>query len=141
MKDKDIVDKIVDGEMDKYLQKLKDKSPMWDQKVKIGKKLMQPNDESNSGASACYAEPAFKGDLLAGILDEIINTFGKECPNSNNCGNDGTLAEHGCNGTEEDCMKTCPIPAPCEFCYTEPQSKFNLKQKLNEFLEASKQTA
>ena len=65
---------------------------------------------------------------------EIIEIFGLDCPNKNNCNNEGTLSEHGCDGTEEDCMRTCPVPVQCEFCWTEPKSKFNLKLKLDELV-------
>lgn len=42
----------------------------------------------------------------------------------NQCGGDGyyvgTTSGHGCNGTQEDCDKTCPVPIPiqepCDLC-------------------------
>lgn len=79
--------------------------------------------------------------LVMPMLADFIDKHGLECPNSSNCNNDGILSEHGCNGTEEDCMVTCPIPAQCEFCYCEPKSKFNLKNDLIECLNASKHSA
>ena len=69
-------------------------------------------------------------------LADIVNKYGLECPNSNNCGNKGTLAEHGCDGTEEDCARTCPVPVQCEFCYCEPKSKFNLENDLQELIKS-----
>lgn len=40
------------------------------------------------------------------------------------CGGDGyyvsTTSGHGCNGTQEDCNRSCPVPVPvqepCEMC-------------------------
>lgn len=66
---------------------------------------------------------------LAGIVDR----YGLECPN---CGNKGTLAGHGCDGTEEDCKRTCPVPVQCEFCYCEDKSKFNLENDLQELIKS-----
>jgi len=65
-------------------------------------------------------------------IADIVDKYGLECPNSSNCGNKGILAEHGCNGTEEDCARTCPVLVQCEFCYCEPRSKFNLENDLKE---------
>lgn len=67
-------------------------------------------------------------------IAEIVEMFGLDCTNKNNCANDGTLSEHSCDGTEKDCARTCPVPVQCEFCYCEPKSKFNLKLKLDELV-------
>jgi len=76
-----------------------------------------------------------RSDSANGVVADIVNKYGSECPSSSNCNNDGTLAEHGCNGTEEDCQSTCPVPVQCEFCYCEPKSKFNLKNDLDKLPE------
>ncbi len=66
---------------------------------------------------------------------EILEKFGLECPSSFNCKNQGILSEHdtGCTGNPEDCVNSCPVPVQCEFCYTEPRSKMNLSEALDQF--------
>jgi hypothetical protein len=90
--------------------------------------------ESVPAGTLVIASEQPKGDLANGAVADIVNKYGLECPSSSNCGNHGTLSEHGCNGTEEDCVSTCPVPAQCEFCYCEPKSKFNLENDLKELL-------
>ena len=52
---------------------------------------------------------------------------GLECPNSANCQNNGTISEHAGDQSCRDgqCIN-CPVPVQCEFCWTEPKSKFNI---------------
>lgn len=57
-----------------------------------------------------------------------------ECPN---CADVGYIVSsrsgHGCNGTDEDCARVCPVEIPeqeqCEFCHVEEGSRFNCKCK------------
>ncbi|MFH1526327.1 MAG: hypothetical protein ABIG69_06700 [Bacteroidota bacterium] len=77
-------------------------------------------------------QPMQTAESLEQKIKEFADIYGLECPN--NDGNCGTIAEHGCNGTPEDCERTCPIPVQCEFCYTEPRSKFNLINDLKEMI-------
>ena len=77
-------------------------------------------------------QPMQTAESLGQKIKEFADIYGLECPN--NDGNSGTIAEHGCNGTPEDCERTCPIPVQCEFCYTEPRSKFNLINDLKEMI-------
>ena len=40
------------------------------------------------------------------------------CPQCGGSGADGVRAEHGCDGTEEMCARTCPVPVQemCSCC-------------------------
>jgi hypothetical protein len=80
------------------------------------------------------SQPMQTTESLEQKIKEFADIYGLECPSSSNCCNGGTLSEHGCNGTEEDCENTCPVPVQCEFCYTEPRSKFNLINDLKEMI-------
>jgi hypothetical protein len=77
-------------------------------------------------------QPVQTAGSLEQKIKEFADIYGLECPN--NDGNCGTIAEHGCDGTPEDCERTCPVPVQCEFCYTEPRSKFNLINDLKEMI-------
>ncbi len=33
------------------------------------------------------------------------------------CDGNGTIAEHGCNGSSEDCDATCPVAVQCQYCF------------------------
>lgn len=77
------------------------------------------------------------------LLAEIIKQYGEQCPN---CDNDGFTLEHNPNDPHENgCSGSCPIQVQCEFCYTNPKSKFNLLTDLENVLKRyendSKQSA
>ena len=69
-----------------------------------------------------------------GKIAEIVEQFGLECPNNSECKNEGAIPEHDCGSDEELCRVRCPIPVQCEFCWTNPQSKHNLRLKLIELI-------
>lgn len=91
------------------------------------------SNDPHSGSAKSIAQAILHdkiSQLIMPMLEDFIDKYGLECPNSSNCNNGGTLSEHGCNGTEEDCLLKCPVPVQCEFCYCEPKSKFNLRNDL-----------
>jgi hypothetical protein len=72
-------------------------------------------------------------EQIASAIREQVNLERERCieavlKSCDNCGGDGytvgstTESEHGCDGTEEMCQRTCPIPVevpyqqPCELC-------------------------
>jgi hypothetical protein len=60
-------------------------------------------------------------------LQLIADKFGKDC---SHCGNQGWTAEHGCDGSGDNCDGCCPIQVRCQSCYEEPLSKFNILNTL-----------
>lgn len=54
-----------------------------------------------------------------------------KCINSQ-CDSNGTISAHGCNGTEEDCARKCPVAEQCQFCH---EYLLPLKSHINQLLE------
>lgn len=117
---------------------------MIDEKLKaeLKEKSLELETAFSGSEAVCYWELFTKVVKLSDVLEilelhkpqslpelqaEFEEKFAKHCPSENNCNNEGTLSEHGCDGTEEDCQSTCPIPVQCEFCYSEPLSIYNVR--------------
>lgn len=67
-------------------------------------------------------------------IAEVVEKYGLDCPNCNNVGYYGKSVsryEYDDNGLPTSCYEDIE-PVPCEFCYTEPRSKFNLENELKE---------
>jgi hypothetical protein len=66
-----------------------------------------------------------KGDLANGAVADFVNKCGLDCPY---CGDNSGQIIHGYSG---DSLADLEM---CEFCYTTPNSKFNLRNDLEELL-------
>lgn len=66
-------------------------------------------------------------------LSKIIEKA-ESCPN---CDNGGTLSEHSPHCDCHDRQTTCPVAVQCEFCYTNPNSKFNATDQILTLIESS----
>jgi len=87
-------------------------------------------DETNKIMADSLVNPL--EPLVMEKIADIVEMFGDDCKY---CENYGWTAEHDPNDPHENgCSVNCPIQVQCEFCYTNPKSKFNLQQKLNDLV-------
>jgi hypothetical protein len=66
-----------------------------------------------------------RSDLVNGAVADFVNKYGLDCPY---CGDNSGQIIHGYSG---DSLADLEM---CEFCYTTPNSKFNLRNDLEELL-------
>ena len=74
-------------------------------------------------------------ELIEKLLKEFTDKYGLDCSNCNNVGwYSGTDFTHKQEDRFEEPQE---VQVQCEFCYTEPRSKFNLENDLKELLKAN----
>lgn len=74
-----------------------------------------------------------KAEVMQKIAD-IVDKYGLDCPQCPNTGCYGesiSRYEYDDNGLPTSCYEDVEA-VQCEFCYTEPRSKFNLENELKE---------